>query len=134
MTFFDIGANIGIHTLYVAALNYSVVAVEPDSETFSMLSQSIAVNRFFDRIQAINAAVTSSRRTVEMLRFPDNIGMTRIITSEQASKLQPHQRHTFRGIKLDDIVPFLSHKNIVLKIDTEGHECYVLNAEQVRSL
>uniref|UniRef100_A0A914VMJ1 Methyltransferase FkbM domain-containing protein n=1 Tax=Plectus sambesii TaxID=2011161 RepID=A0A914VMJ1_9BILA len=134
VTFFDIGANIGIHALYMAALNYNVVAVEADTDTFSMLSQSIAANGFFDRMQAINAAITSSRGNVEMLRNANNIGNTRIVSNEQAGTAPPGLRKTVRGIKLNDLVPFLPHNDIVLKIDIEGHECHVINAEQAQLL
>ena len=44
-------------------------------------------------------------------------------------------RHTARGVRLDDLLPFLpQERDIVLKIDIEGHECHVLNMEQATSL
>uniref|UniRef100_A0A914VQK2 Methyltransferase FkbM domain-containing protein n=1 Tax=Plectus sambesii TaxID=2011161 RepID=A0A914VQK2_9BILA len=133
VTFFDIGANLGIHALYMAALNYSVVAVEADMETFSIFSQSVIVNRFYNKVQAINAAISSSRGNIPMLRNANNIGNNRIVSKAEAAA-QPGLQHTVRGIKLNDLVPFLPHDDIVLKIDIEGHECHVMNAEEAQLL
>uniref|UniRef100_A0A914WSZ4 Methyltransferase FkbM domain-containing protein n=1 Tax=Plectus sambesii TaxID=2011161 RepID=A0A914WSZ4_9BILA len=135
--YFDIGANIGIHSLYMAALGYKVVALEADSDTFGLFSRSIAENNFFNRILALNVAVTSERADVQMMRNPNNIGNNQIVSATNSTIGDPSSdlHHTARGVKLDDLLPFLPpEREIVLKIDIEGHECYVMNKEQATAL
>ena len=44
--FFDIGANIGIYSLFAAKLNYSTVSFEPESHNFAALNININDNNF----------------------------------------------------------------------------------------
>lgn len=57
---FDIGANVGMFSLYSFVKAEKVVAVEPEPENFSFLLRNISVNKA-GNIEPVNAAV--SRRT-----------------------------------------------------------------------
>lgn len=57
----DIGANIGIFTLYAArkAPQARIIAVEPFPDTFERLGDLVAVNRLGDRVISVNCAIAS---------------------------------------------------------------------------
>ena len=40
----DIGANIGIYSLYAAKRGHKVVAFEPESQNFALLQRNISLN------------------------------------------------------------------------------------------
>jgi len=50
--FFDIGANIGIYSLFAAKLDHSVTSFEPESHNFSVLNININDNNFEKKIIA----------------------------------------------------------------------------------
>lgn len=63
----DIGANIGLYTLY-AALNPKVraVAIEPSAQTFATLSRNIELNRMNARVQAFCLALDERSRIANL--------------------------------------------------------------------
>ena len=51
---FDIGANIGLYSIYAASRNIRVRAFEPESQNYALINQNIFLNGYGDRI-ACNA-------------------------------------------------------------------------------
>lgn len=45
-TFVDVGANMGIYTIYAAKRGLKVIAFEPEAQNYAMLCRSIMVNEF----------------------------------------------------------------------------------------
>ena len=99
----DIGANVGFHSLHMAALGMDVISLEPSPDTASLLRRSARANGFdFDPLQAqqqqqqqqqqqdSSAGISSSRGSVrvvqaaaaatpglgKLLRHPHSPGMT----------------------------------------------------------
>lgn len=62
--FLDVGANIGIYSLYSAALGHTVVSLEPESQNFAALYRNIFANNFQDRITAYPLALTSENQPI----------------------------------------------------------------------
>ena len=57
-TLWDIGANIGVYTLYAAlAPKTRVVAIEPSAASFAALMQNVQLNHLGDRVQAFCLAL-----------------------------------------------------------------------------
>lgn len=53
----DIGANIGIYTLYAASLGHYVVAFEPQLLNWVALSNNVRLNKYEDRVEAIMCGI-----------------------------------------------------------------------------
>lgn len=58
--FWDIGANVGMYSIYAAHVaGCRVMAFEPEAQNFALLMENIALNRLGERITPTNLAVTN---------------------------------------------------------------------------
>lgn len=57
-TFLDVGANIGVYSLYAAKRGIRTYAFEPESQNFALLYQNIHLNGFQDHITAYPLALS----------------------------------------------------------------------------
>ena len=57
---FDIGANIGLYSIYAAGRSVRVVAFEPESQNYALINQNIFLNGFGDRIACVAVALSDS--------------------------------------------------------------------------
>jgi len=132
----DIGANVGFHSLHMAALEMNVISFEPSPDTVSLLRRSMGENGFGKpRMHIIQAAVSDSVGTGRLVRHKDSSGMTILQRTDEedgvASTLpfgvQDVIANNIPLIKaessMDSIIPKGDHKNLcLLKVDAEGHE------------
>ncbi len=130
MTFIDVGANIGVYTLFAGkrvGLKGKVIAFEPQPETFNRLIENIELNRLTN-IVAKQVAVGETSGKVEIVKHTDTSkSYTRIIrpTIDQGS--QDLSIYAINMISLDKYL--CSHQFVkidYLKIDVEGFELNVL--------
>lgn len=122
MTFVDIGANIGVYSLFVSAATAGtarVLAFEPHPRTFAKLDFNCRLNGF-DRISRINAGVAGEE--TETVLFSDgggNIGSASLIRAVGAGKEEV-------PVRLRPLATILGEQGIgridLLKIDIEGFE------------
>jgi len=79
----DIGANIGFHTLHMAANGMNVVAFEPAIDTASLLQKSIEANafdgQFRPKVHLVRAAAGESNGMGRLVRHPKSPGMTMLL-------------------------------------------------------
>src|ERR1700722_17667293 len=52
--FIDVGANVGTYTIWAAELGAEVIAIEAAADTFALLEENIALNRY--QVTAVRAA------------------------------------------------------------------------------
>ena len=126
---FDVGANIGLFTVMLAALdNVDVHAFEPVVSTFERLSSNVALNHFSSNIHLNLAAVGSKKGNVEFdiyAKSPaiNRLSNTSLVTSQSAAAT----RQKVSVINLDDYCQEKGIERIdFLKIDVEGMEAQVL--------
>ena len=138
----DIGANIGFHTLHMAALGAKVIAFEPSPDTATLLKRSIHANGFHPTtntgyVHVIEAAAAATPGTGHLVRHPKSPGMTILQREKDSSKL-PFGLDNIIATNIPLIQPSTVISDIIfqnntnkqqqklklLKVDAEGHELY----------
>ncbi|EHA13920.1 FkbM family methyltransferase [Halomonas sp. HAL1] len=115
----DVGANIGNHTLYLAAVKgCRVYSFEPNVELCDALNESTERNGFQDLIFVHKCGVSSERGSANFsIRKPNNLGA-------QSLKIDDNSNGEIDLIALDD-VDWPSPVKLI-KIDVEGMESLVI--------
>lgn len=72
----DIGANVGFHTLYTAAIGMHVIAWEPSPDTATLLRKSVHANGFHSIVHVVQAAAGEEDGFGRLVRYPGSAGMT----------------------------------------------------------
>ena len=120
---YDIGANVGLHTLFYSHVADRVVAFEPAPAAFARLSDNIRLNNRTN-ITTMNVALSDRTATLDFL--DNGVGQTgTLITS--ATHAQGFRKIQVPAHRLDDLdlpAPDL------LKIDCEGAEMQVLRGAE----
>ena len=120
--FLDVGANIGMHTLGVAAHGFSTVSIEALGTNFEKLEQSVVANGF-EHSTLHHAAVTDNKAitAVCMEQKSTNQGGTTVSHTQDCAPGMMAKAST-----LDDLVGDLVVH--VMKVDVERHELMVLRS------
>jgi len=117
----DIGANIGNHTLYLAAIaGCKVVAIEPNQTLAEALLYSVKLNGFTDRV-AVHAIGLGKEKAQGHFasELPDNLGAQSIELGTGDIRVVPLDSLSFE------------HPVKLIKIDVEGMELAVLEGSEV---
>jgi FkbM family methyltransferase len=124
----DVGANIGIVSLYLAKKHpdIHVIAIEPVPTTFSHLQENIVLNRV-GNLTAVNCAVTRDGRDLRMIVHPGHSGGS---TGHIRGLTQPgHYNLTVQSRTLDAIFEeYVQDRCRLLKVDCEGAEYEILSS------
>ena len=125
--FYDVGANIGLYTLYAAKQGNRVFSFEPESQNYALLNKNIFLNAMQDSISAFNIAL-SNKVNFDFLylreftfggalnNFAQNINLN-------YERFNPAFKQACVSFNLDELVlnqglPFPTH----IKIDVDGIE------------
>jgi FkbM family methyltransferase len=123
MTFVDVGAHIGIHTLRAASqvgLTGHVYSFEPAPRLFEILSTNVALNGFGGRVIAEQKAVSNTRGTARLLLKKQTGHNTLFGSPEDGDGVVE-----VSTVSLDAALGGLESIDIV-KVDAEGAEPAVL--------
>lgn len=125
----DIGANIGNHTLYLAAVvGCRVVAFEPNPILATPLQASIALNGLEERVSLIRKGVGSAEaKAVFEESKPDNLG-AQSLTLIDAADSSDDNTSAMDVVPLDGMT--FEQPVKAIKIDVEGMELDVLKGAQ----
>jgi len=139
--FLDIGANIGIYTVLVAAAKRQVVAVDAMLENLAYITHSLNISGTSDYVRLLGNPVSDKVDTM----FPvtdnkDNQGGTRLVPASLISK----DSNKIAGLAVNtttllDVLKFINSNTVIVKMDVEGFECkvlqpYLLNHHQSSSI
>lgn len=115
----DAGANIGAFTLYAVARapTAKIIAIEPFPETFSRLESAIARSPFRDRVELVNAALSSRSGCLAMQAGEIGSQFRRVLTEDS-----PQSGVSVRSCTLVEIVQGARDEIDFLKLDIEGSE------------
>lgn len=125
-TYIDIGANIGQHALFAAALvgaKGTVHAFEPIKKLAEQIRLSVEINHFTDRFKIHNLACGATAGTAHIDINIQNIGGSKIDTRREDSDAMIY-------ITPADTILSEVPKIDLIKIDTEGFEVEVLEGLQ----
>ncbi|MBI4677563.1 MAG: FkbM family methyltransferase [Elusimicrobia bacterium] len=118
MTCLDIGANIGVYTLYLARLvgrSGRVVAFEPEPENFEMLERNVARNGYA-QVECVRKAVSDRTGAADLGFCEENRGDHRLFSRGQGRRAVPVET-----TRLDDFFP-PGAKVDLIKMDVQGSE------------
>jgi FkbM family methyltransferase len=108
--FVDIGANVGLYSLFAAERGANVIAVEPGRQAYDRLVENAELNGY--AIQTVNAAVSNET------------GEVRVTQDRDAVNVISDQGEPVTATTLDEL---LGERSAVgVKIDVEGFERLVL--------
>ena len=130
----DIGANVGVFSLYAAArANCTVLSFEPSAANFYVLARNIQINHLNDRVTAYCVALSgttelgvlnlaSAAMGASLSQFGKVGEMSRYVSGDSGSAT-----HGMMGFTIDDFIarfnpPFPTH----IKMDVDGLELPIL--------
>ncbi|KAL3875556.1 hypothetical protein ACJMK2_033497 [Sinanodonta woodiana] len=124
-TVLDIGANIGYYTLLSGAMGHKVIAIEPVTANILHLQESLKLNKFKRKIWLLRYAVSNKQAKLYLTENRNNQGGFRVVP-KPPQKLKMVQ--TYNAITLDDVLSIVKVEEAIIKIDTEGYECKILES------
>lgn len=143
---FDIGANIGLYSIYAAKKNIRVIAFEPESQNYALLNRNVYLNKVQDNILCLNIAFVDKDcldyQYIPVFQTGGAVNCFGRATDENGNTFSPDFKQGVVAYSLDS---FLSrYKDIFpshIKIDVDGLEPkiiegaeYTLNDKRLKSL
>ena len=132
--FWDIGANIGIYSIYAAKVhkNIDIVSFEPSTSNLRVLSRNISINNLENQIKINQCALSDKKNVFEIFKeteFKEGYSMNSFgyDTDFEGKKIRPKQNYKIFGTSIDYIIEnkILDIPNY-LKIDVDGIEHKIL--------
>jgi FkbM family methyltransferase len=134
--FWDIGANIGMYSLYAALRpQIQVLAFEPASANYYLLNKNIEINKMDNRIfsfcLAFNDVTLIERLNCTTTEVGGALSSFAATTDWQGKPFSPIFKQGMIGFKIDEFIerfnpPFPNH----IKIDVDGIEDKIINGAQ----
>jgi FkbM family methyltransferase len=130
--FWDIGANIGLYSLYAAKKNIAVMSFEPSPGNYYLLNRNIEINKMDNRISALCIAFNDTTRLDLFYMVNTELGGALHSFAESIDwKGEPFKasfKQAMLGFSVDDFVRqfnplFPNH----IKIDVDGIENKIIN-------
>ena len=130
LTIVDIGANIGIATLYFSRFAKKVVSVEPSAEHFELLKSMVEYNKL-ENVTLINKAIYINQGNFTLYHPPNKTAYSLMSNISQISQ----SNEMVDAITLDDLFKEnnLNHVDL-LKVDIEGTEIEVFSHTSFKNI
>jgi len=127
----DIGANIGVASIFAAALGAKkVIAVEPTNATFQLLKDNIAQAKYENIVPLCRVASDVTGRAVKINHSASHQTANNVYDVAE-------QYDVVESISIADLVKMAEGSDVVLKLDCEGSEFDIImnaTAEDLRSV
>ena len=122
LTLVDIGANVGLFTLYAHRYCKEIYSIEPSAEHFETLSQMLVFNKL-DNVTALRCAISNTDGKAKLFH---NQNTTMFSLKEAVSNL-PDEAEEVETVRLDTLFTKTPIEHVdILKIDCEGAEMEIL--------
>jgi FkbM family methyltransferase len=124
--FIDVGSNFGTHSILFVANGIPTISLDPNSACNRYHAALCAANGFEARIETV--AIGDRHGYVELSYPPGDpwLGSTDSDTSERLRTEHAVERCRVEQRMLDDYLPEVADRRLLIKIDTEGNESRVL--------
>ena len=143
--FLDIGANIGIYSLYAAKKGISTTCIEPDALNFALLNMNIMKNNIGELVKAYLIALHNkkgfSELNLQRMQWGGALSSFDNQKDQFEQSFKTHYSQGCYGDKLDNCIVSISPKVNHIKIDVDGNENLILKGsiktlrmESLRSL
>lgn len=125
-TVLDIGANIGLFSLYFSPVCDRIYAVEPTPGHFDLLTKTVAATH---NITPVNAALSDRDGSVEFFISKENSTMN---TLTQTLNDVYDQRISVQGLRIQSLLDHLGIEKVdLIKLDIEGGESLCITDQLV---
>ena len=128
--FIDVGANIGIYSLYASVVNQgvSIISIEPFSANCLELEKNISLNNKQNQIVALEVALSSRSGRGNLRIADDRLGSSgsQIELTDDSSFAQTVVETGDRLVDSKNDLLSQTGGKVMLKIDTDGNELDVL--------
>ena len=140
--FYDIGANVGLYSIYYAKSHGGTVyAFEPSVLNLGLLAKNISINDLSDRVVIVPNPLTSENQVapfhLSMLDEGGSMSTFGVETGHDGAGLQTQLSYGTTGMALDFMVEqgLIPQPPTMIKIDVDGIEHLILRgAEKVLAL
>lgn len=126
----DIGANIGIYSLYAAHKGINVTAIEPDALNYALLNLNIRINNYGEKIVpyciAIHNKSKFSKFNISSFSWGGALNSFDNTLDYKGDEFTPIHSQGVFGIDLDSFIKTLPSLPNHLKIDVDGNEHLIL--------
>jgi FkbM family methyltransferase len=119
----DLGANIGLHSLILSKMGFSVSAYEPDPKHFKLLEKVVALNNLTGGVTMNQRAVSKSSGKMNFTRVLGNTTGSHL----SGAKAAPYGELEEFEVDVEGIDTILKEKFDFVKMDVEGHEVVLLS-------
>lgn len=130
--FFDVGANVGVFSLYAALhRDCDVYAFEPEAKNYSCLNKNIFLNRLGRRVKALNVGLHDAT-AIEFLQLHDLASGAALHSVGEAidwrgERFEAKFEQAVLAFRLDEMVEqFRMPQPAHMKIDVDGNELKVI--------
>lgn len=131
--FIDIGANIGIVSLTISKYVRRVYSFEPVLSSYINLCENIELNKI-KNIIPLNIALSDKSSILQLTNIPfgetNKVVKTHLVKSEVCCDYDFANSFAFKLDNLEKFFDLGSSKSVLIKIDTESHEIYVLKGSK----
>ena len=126
----DVGANIGMYTLFALFKGHEVIAIEPEGHNFCLLNRNIMINNFSDRAisypVALNDKLTISKLNLASFEYGSALHSFNRAINQYGDQFNPITRQGVIGVSIDELILSLNKEVNHIKIDVDGNELLVL--------
>jgi FkbM family methyltransferase len=119
----DLGANLGLHSILMAKLGFSVTCYEPDPVHFEILTRNLSRNNVSQAVTPNQAAVSDREGTMEFVRVLGNTTSSHLA----GAKSNAYGELEKFPVKVADFSEIMRKADLV-KMDIEGHEAHVIQS------
>jgi FkbM family methyltransferase len=131
--FFDIGANIGIFSLYASHRfdDINTFSFEPVSDNYAALVSNIKLNNM-GNVKAFNFAISDQNKLMNLYINDLRVGNS----GAQINLIDNEKQKNFHAVRIESVISFSLDKLIdefefpvpnYVKIDVDGHETAILS-------
>ncbi len=122
----DIGANVGLHSIFMEKCGFKVSSYEPDEKHYNELVKNLKLNNC-NSVDVHKKAVSNNNGIAKFIRILDNTTSSHVEGSKD-NVYGPTEVVEVPTVNVNDILDGVD----LVKIDAEGHEATILSSRNAK--